>query len=138
MSEFHKTINSRCFFFVSKITETIEFLKDESINIDRIWLNVEGQWNNDINFNIRIIDEFIQNLQNSSMKFGIFTNPTEWMKITNGTEKFSLTAPLWYSNMDDRMTFDDFQSFAGWNQAAIKQFHLNTRDCGVIFDKNYM
>ncbi|CAF1322108.1 unnamed protein product [Adineta steineri] len=122
-----------------QVIETIDYLKDENVEIDRLWLNIEGKWNNNnsTDINIQFIEELIVQISNLGMKFGIFTSKFHWISIMNNITKFSSYAPLWYIEHDNERSFDDFQTFGEWRQPSMKQFIGDVKECGVILNKNF-
>ena len=116
--------------------ETVEYLRDEQLRIDMLWLDVTGQWNNSTTNHIQFIDELIEQVKSMDMKFGIYTTRSRWMSLTNDAMRFSINAPLWYAHYDNRRSFDDYQAFGGWKQPAMKQFIRDVKECGVVFDRN--
>lgn len=118
--------------------EALEYLKDENVEIDRLWIDVGGRWTNDSELNVLFLESLIQPLESYGVKFGISTNRYRWTKFMNNTTKFSVNAPLWYSNPDDEKSFDDFQPFGGWMGPLMKQYRVDVKECGVVFDRNFV
>ncbi|UJR27917.1 hypothetical protein I4U23_009177 [Adineta vaga] len=98
-----------------QIFETIDYLKDENVHIDRLWLDVEGEWQNDTDANIQFVQDLILEIKNSSIKYGICTSKSQWITITNNVSRFSFGSPLWYMQHDRDKSFNRFQSFGGFN-----------------------
>ncbi|CAF3955875.1 unnamed protein product [Rotaria sordida] len=120
-----------------QVIETIDYLRDEEAQIDRLWFDIEGQWNNDTDINIQFVDELIKQTSTLDVKFGIYTSRYQWISIMNDATKFSSNSPLWYAHYDNDQSFRDFQSFGGWTQPLIKQFISDVKECGMILDKNF-
>ena len=102
-----------------------------------LWLNIEGIWNNNTDKNIQFLDELIQQINSSAVRFGINTSRYHWTSIMNNVTKFSSDSPLWYVHHDNDQSFEDFRAFGGWKRPSMKQFIRDVKKCGVVFDKNF-
>ncbi|CAF3328867.1 unnamed protein product [Rotaria socialis] len=120
-----------------QVIEVIDYLREERAEIDRLWLNIEGRWNNNTEINIKFLDELIKQVTDLGIKFGIYTSRYQWFSIMNNVTKFPPQSPLWYAHYDDNQSFRDFQVFGGWMQPSIKQFIGDVKECGVVLDKNF-
>ncbi|CAF2849884.1 unnamed protein product [Rotaria sp. Silwood2] len=120
-----------------QVIETIDYLREEEAQIDRLWFDIEGKWDNDTDINIQFVDELIKQIITLDVKFGIYTSRYQWISIMNDTTKFSLDSPLWYAYYDDDRSFRDYRAFGGWRQPSIKQFIGDVKECGVVLDKNF-
>ncbi|CAF1566998.1 unnamed protein product [Rotaria sp. Silwood1] len=127
----------RCGDASQQVIETIDYLREEGARIDRLWLDIEGKWNNDTDINIQFVDELIKQIIILDVKYGIYTSRYQWISIMNNTTKFSSNTPLWYAHYDDDQSFHDFRLFGGWKQPSIKQFIGDVKECGVVLDKNF-
>ena len=112
-------------------------MNDERLSIDRLWLVVEGQWTNQIDFNRKFLDELFVTARTYSISLGILTNHFHWSNIINDHERYVTNVSLWYSNEDKKTSFDDYQSFGGWTRPTLKQYRIDVKECGVVFDKNF-
>ena len=118
--------------------EALEYLKDENVEIDRLWIDVGGRWPNATQMNVAFLDSLIQPIESYRVKFGISTTRHRWRKALNNTTKFSVNIPLWYSHPDNTQSFDDFQTFGGWTEPSMKQYRVDVKECGVVFDRNFV
>lgn len=118
--------------------EVLEYLKDENVEIDRLWIDVGARWTNNSEKNIEFLESLIRPVESYGIKFGISTTRYRWRKTMNNTTKFSVNTPLWYSNLNDKNSFDDFQTFAGWTKPSMKQNRIDMKECGVVFDRNFI
>lgn len=119
------------------MVEALEYLKDENVDIDRLWINVGGRWTNSTEMNEAFLEVLIQSTHSYEVDVGISTTRFQWKRIMNDSTKFSANIPLWYANDDDQKSFDDFQGFAGWNEPRMKQYRLDVKECGVVCDRNF-
>jgi hypothetical protein len=119
------------------MSETIDYLQDEGVTIDRLWIDIRWKRNSPIEINKEFLNEIIRSLEQFNMKFGILTTKSQWNIIMNSTEQYVGKCPLWYSNFDNRQSFDDFQVFGGWKQPSIKQYLGDAKECGVVLNRNY-
>ena len=125
-------------FVLDQMIEALEYLKDENVLIDRLWIDVGGRWPNTTETNVVFLESLIQPIESYGVKFGISTTRHRWGKALNNTAKFSVNIPLWYSQPDDVKSFDDFQTFGGWIEPSMKQCRVDVKECGVVFDRNFV
>jgi hypothetical protein len=119
-----------------QVIETIDYLREGQAEINTLWLDIGGKWDNNTEINIQFVDELIKQTNNLGVKFGIYTSKSQWITITNNVTRFSLDSPLWYSHYDNNKSFDDFRAFGGWRQPSMKQFIGDVKECGVVLDRN--
>ena len=117
--------------------ETIDYLHDQAVSIDRLWIDIGGRWNNRTEVNVQFLDELIGQIEQFQIPFGIATTRARWLRIMNNSTRLAPKAPLWYSNNDQKKSFEDFQAFSGWQQPLLKQFRSDVKECGVVLNKNY-
>lgn len=117
--------------------ETIDYLNDETVLIDRLWIDIGGRWGNQTEVNVQFVDELISQIEQYQIKFGIATTRAQWLRLTNNSTRWAQKAPLWYANNDQHKSFDDFQAFGGWSQPLLKQFRSDVKECGVMLNRNY-
>ena len=77
--------------------------------------------------------------QASSMgqDIGVYTSDSQWGPIMGDSYTGGSAYPLWYAHYDNNPSFSDFTPFAGWSEAAVKQYGDHGSDCGYSYDQDW-
>uniref|UniRef100_A0A914KW35 Candidate secreted effector n=1 Tax=Meloidogyne incognita TaxID=6306 RepID=A0A914KW35_MELIC len=107
-------------------------LDERNTKVGRVWLYIYGlvgcdtyhSWNKrNKTENIEFIDKMVNTLKERNQTFGFFTDKYNWHEITGNTRKYNNT-PLFYSHMDGKNNFDDYNEFGypfgDWEKPTIE------------------
>jgi GH25 family lysozyme M1 (1,4-beta-N-acetylmuramidase) len=117
-----------------QIIDTINFIKKNGENFDRIWLDIEekvlifhklkrfyGTCPQNVAFFTAAKDEIVK----QGYKVGIYSSKSQWDPIMCSFDGFK-QYPLWYAHYDNVQSFNNFREFGGWNlsnnQPMMKQY----------------
>jgi len=120
----------------SEVSEVVDHIKAEKIKVDRIWLDIEGNyWSGSYNANSGFIANMISRGHHLGVELGLYTSRSQYLPIVGGYSG-ARSLPLWYAHYDYSASLNDFSSFNGWRKPADKQYIGNTYVCGVGADVN--
>ncbi|ORX49907.1 glycoside hydrolase [Hesseltinella vesiculosa] len=137
------TGRSTCKSPATQVSELAALFKNNGMgHVGTIWLDVEvdpsaNNWPSATS-NKATLTAFKTALNNSGLKWGIYSSTYQWQTITGSTSwVLDNTKPLWYAHYDNSQSFSDFSSFGGWTKPTIKQYSGSANVCGASVDLNY-
>ncbi|KAI8074562.1 glycoside hydrolase superfamily, partial [Gongronella butleri] len=137
------TGRSTCKSASTQVGELAQLFSDNGMaHVGTVWLDVEvdssaDNWP-DAGSNQATLGEFKAALDDSGLKWGIYSSASQWEAITGSTSwELDSSKPLWYAHYDDSQSFSDFSPFGGWTSPSVKQYAGDTTLCGVGVDLNY-
>ncbi|KAF5311107.1 hypothetical protein D9619_007635 [Psilocybe cf. subviscida] len=107
----------KCKSYATQLAEISKTFNANKMKIGKIW------WNYGAAGNQAQAKEIIKALQNSGVKFGIYSSPGEWSAIF-GSSHFVLdkSAPLWFATFNNVETLTLGTHFGGWTTAFGHQY----------------
>jgi Glycosyl hydrolases family 25 len=118
-----------------QITETLDFLTQNSINYSTLWIDVEGDtWHEDTAKNVEHIDGLVQAVIAGGGRPGIYTGSDQWRNITGNSTQFQ-TCPLYWSSHGKSYTGP--RVIGGWAAPTIVQYAYERFYADVHYDSDY-
>ena len=109
-----------------------------SMNFNRLWFDVEGEWSYDYGTNQAFLMEMVEHARAMGIVYGIYCSEYYWGYFFGSyTFAYASEVPMWYAHYDDWASFGDWTSFGGWSWPSIKQYSGNVAFCDAYVDFNY-
>ena len=111
----------------SQIDGLVKFIRDNRMEIDTVWLDVEGPqyWTGSVSGNQQYMTELVDSMRSSGMRFGVYSSPGEWSDLFGS---WSLDIPAcWYADYDGSLSCQS-EPFPGCHP-SFKQFNDHDSFC---------
>ncbi|VDM74389.1 unnamed protein product, partial [Strongylus vulgaris] len=148
-------LRSRCSPPEIQVKDALYHLKHEGVEVGTIWLDIEVfMWPDNVTYNRNFIDAMGNFLNETGIKWGIYTNNYHWRKIVGIEWNKWASKPLWWPSYnkhqvrivislekaleatDAFQNFTGFVPFGGWKKPYMHQYAglVNVTECGVTID----
>jgi hypothetical protein len=117
----------------------------------RVWLNVETNpikkcsWTDKtLPANCQLIKDMVASLKSFGFQVGVFSNIYMWNYLMGANNCLDLdpSVAVWYPHDDKLPDLYDFRPFGIWTgppgPATLKQYKIDSSDCGVSGNINYL
>ena len=118
-------------------------------NFHQLWFDIETNyspncgWSGDLNSNCDFLASMISAGQSLGISMGVYASAYMWGSIMGDgcTTAADSGLPIWYAHYDGTRSFDDFESFGGWNSPSMKQYSDDSSigaNCGISADSDWI
>ena len=110
-----------------------------SVQPERTWFDVEGEWSSSTTTNQVFLMEMINKARSIGFVHGIYTNYYQYIYFFGESYifKYASETQLWYPIYDFEPSLDGLTMFGGWTRPNIKQYAGNQNFCDAWVDFNY-
>eukprot|EP00013_Stygamoeba_regulata_P000367 CAMPEP_0177640140 /NCGR_PEP_ID=MMETSP0447-20121125/6387_1 /TAXON_ID=0 /ORGANISM="Stygamoeba regulata, Strain BSH-02190019" /LENGTH=331 /DNA_ID=CAMNT_0019142197 /DNA_START=150 /DNA_END=1148 /DNA_ORIENTATION=+ len=123
-----------------QVNDTIWNLRENHVQFDRLWFDIEGTWPSDTASNTQFLERAQQAVADNQVPGGIYCG-RQWPQYF-GPYAGAKEWPLWYAHYDSIPSFRDWygEPYGGWTAPTIKQYDADgssTRHCGIEIDSDW-
>ena len=128
-----------CDNYLQQIETFLEKAKEENLHFEILWFVIDQSWGNNQRANRMILTTLANSLHCVDYYCGIKTSFNDWGYVFGDMYTFPKTSSwyLWYTSIDYRRDFKNFESFGGWNTPYMKEFKTEVNICGHMISYNF-